>query len=95
MSNPITCEYKTMRLQGKYQKAASDCNCESCEIYLSKADSERYLPRDESQENLIVSKACQIPPLTSVIHYGEGYYVLKKGRVMREGFSRTLPEYKQ
>ena len=92
MSNAIVCECKTIKLQGEYKKAASACNRE---IHLSEGDAERYLPRDESQENLIISKECQIPPLTSVIRYGEGYYVLKKGRVMREGFSRTLPEYKQ
>ena len=92
MSNAISCECKTIKLQGEFETAASDCNSE---IRLSDEDAERYLPRDESQENLVISKDCRIPPLTSVIRYGEGYYVLKKGRVMREGFSRTLPEYKQ
>ena len=92
MSNAISCECKTIKLQGEFETAADDCNNE---IHLSDEDAERYLPRDESQENLVISKECRIPPLTSVIRYGEGYYVLKKGRVMREGFSRTLPEYKQ
>ena len=92
MSDAISCECKTIKLQGEFETAAGDCNSE---IRLSDEDAERYLPRDESQENLIISKDCRIPPLTSVIRYGEGYYVLKKGRVMREGFSRTLPEYKQ
>ena len=92
MSNAISCECKTIKLQGKFETAAGACNRG---IQLSDEDVERYLPRDESQENLIISKECQIPPLTSVLRYGEGYYVLKKGRVMREGFSRTLPEYKQ
>ena len=92
MSDAISCECKTIKLQGEFETAAGDCNSE---IRLSGEDAERYLPRDESQENLIISKDCRIPPLTSVIRYGEGYYVLKKGRVMREGFSRTLPEYKQ
>lgn len=92
MSKAISCECKTIKLQGEFEKAAGACNSE---IQLSDEDADRYLPRDESQENLVISKECQIPPLTSVIRYGEGYYVLKKGRVMREGFSRTLPEYKQ
>ncbi len=92
MSNAISCECKTIKLQGEFETAAGACNSE---IQLSDEDAERYLPRDESQENLVISKECRIPPLTSVIRYGEGYYVLKKGRVMREGFSRTLPEYKQ
>lgn len=92
MSNAISCECKTIKLQGEFETAAGTCNSE---IQLSDEDAERYLPRDESQENLVISKECRIPPLTSVIRYGEGYYVLKKGRVMREGFSRTLPEYKQ
>ncbi len=92
MSDVISCECKTIKLQGEFEKAADDCNRE---IQLSDDDADRYLPRDESQENLIISKECRIPPLTSVIRYGEGYYVLKKGRVMREGFSRTLPGYKQ
>ncbi|MDE0331964.1 MAG: hypothetical protein OXL41_08850 [Nitrospinae bacterium] len=92
MSKAISCECKTIKLQGEFETAADACNDE---IHLSDEDAERYLPRDEAQENLIISKECRIPPLTSVIRYGEGYYVLKKGRVMREGFSRTLPEYKQ
>ncbi len=92
MSNVVTCECKNIHLQGAYKKVAEECNRE---VHLTEEDAERYLPRDESQENQIIPKDCPIPPLTSVIRYGPDYYVLKKGRVMREGFNRTLPEYKQ
>ncbi len=63
------------------------------EVELTPEDAERYLPRD-GQNNLIVPKACPNPPLTSIIRYGPDYYVLKKGRNLREGFTRRLPEYK-
>lgn len=92
MSDAIACECRNMRLQGEYEKAAGTCGRK---FRLSEEDAERYLPRDDSQQNLIISKECRIPPLTSVIRYGPDYYVLKKGRVMREGFHRTLPEYRQ
>ena len=92
MSDAIACECRNIKLEGEYEKASTNCNRK---IRLSEQDAERYLPRDESQQNQIISKECQIPPLTSVIRYGQDYYVLKKGRVMRTGFNRTLPEYKQ
>ncbi len=92
MSHVVSCECKNIQLQGEYEKASCACNRE---VRLSERDAERYLPRDESQKNQIISKECRIPPLTSVIRYGRDYYVLKKGRVMRKGFRRTLPEYRQ
>lgn len=92
MSDAIACECGNLKLQGAYEKASEGCHRE---VHLSAEDAERYLPRDESQQNQIISKQCRIPPLTSVIRYGPDYYVLKKGRVMREGFRRTLPEYRQ
>ena len=63
------------------------------EVELTPEDAERYLPRD-GRNNLIVPKGCPNPPLTSVIRYGPDYFVLKKGRNLRENFTRRLPEYK-
>jgi len=91
MGEKVPCEYSKI-LPCKRCRAAAEGYAEAAE--LTPEDAERYLPRN-GQENLIVPKACPIPPLTSVIRYGPDYYVLKKGRVMREGFARTLPEYKQ
>lgn len=92
MSHLVSCECRNIQLQGEFEKASGACNRE---VRLSEGDAARYLPRDESQNNQIISKECRIPPLTSVIRYGQDYYVLKKGRVMRKGFRRTLPEYRQ
>jgi hypothetical protein len=63
-------------------------------VELTEEDAERYLPR-EGQNNLIIPRDCPSPPMASVIRYGPGYYVIKAGRVIRKGFERTLPAYKQ
>tara|TARA_B100001964_G_C13737707_1_gene381666 strand:- start:252 stop:500 length:249 start_codon:yes stop_codon:yes gene_type:complete len=81
MPEKITCEYQNQP------------HCCSEEILLTEEDTERYLPR-EDQDNLIISRNCPIPALTSVIRYGPGYLVIKKGRKIRENFTRTLPDYK-
>ena len=81
MSEKIICEY------------SNQPHCCSEEIILTEKDAERYLPREE-QDNLIISQNCSVPPLTSVIRYGPGYLVIKKGRIIRESFKRTLPDYK-
>ncbi len=87
MPEKITCEYKDCFKKGDQPDCCSE------EILLTEEDSKRYLPREE-QDNLIISKDCPIPALTSVIRYGPGYLVIKKGRQIREDFERTLPEYK-
>lgn len=90
MSNRVPCAYSEFF-------PCDDCKASSggCARFaeLTPEDAERYIPR-EGQGNLIVPLSCPIPPLTSVIRYGPDYYVLKKGRVLREGFARKLPEYK-
>ncbi|MEK6712001.1 MAG: hypothetical protein AABZ64_15650 [Nitrospinota bacterium] len=88
MGERVPCEYSRATPCSRC-KAAGGC-AEYAE--LTSADAARYLPR-EGQDNLIVPKSCPIPPLTSVIRYGPGYYVIKKGRIIRGGFVRSLPPY--
>lgn len=89
MGERIPCEYSQTTPCHRCKAAAGGC-AEFAE--LTPEDAARYLPR-EGQDNLIVPKSCPIPPLTSIIRYGPGYYVIKKGRIIRPGFSRTLPQY--
>ena len=91
MGEKVPCEYSKIFPCEECKKAANGC---AREVELTEEDAERYLPR-EGQNNMIVPKECPIPPLSSVIRYGPGYYVLKAGRVIREGFERSLPQYKQ
>jgi hypothetical protein len=89
MGERIPCEHSKTIPCDRCKAAPGGC-AEFAE--LTPEDAERYLPR-EGQDNLIVPKSCPIPPLTSVIRYGPDYYVLKKGRVLRTGFARSLPSY--
>ena len=89
MAERIPCEYSQI-IPCERCKALSSGSAEYSE--LTPGDEERYLPR-EGHNNLIVPMACPIPPFTSIIRYGPDYYVIKKGRIFRKGFARTLPSF--
>ncbi|MBT4428980.1 MAG: hypothetical protein HOC91_00540 [Nitrospinaceae bacterium] len=91
MGEKVPCEYSKIFPCEDCKKSESGC---AREVELTEDDAERYLPR-EGQNNLIIPKACPSPPMASVIRYGPDYYVIKAGRVIRKGFERTLPAYKQ
>lgn len=91
MGEKIPCEYSKIMPCDECKKSPTGC---AREIELTDEDAERYLPR-EGKHNIIVSKSCPIPPMSSVTRYGPGYYVLKAGRVLRPEFERALPKYKQ
>ena len=91
MSEKIPCEYSKIIPCARCKASPTGC-AEFAE--LTPEDAALYLPR-EGHDNLIVPKACPIPALTSIIRYGPDYFIIKKGRVMRKGFARSLPEYTQ
>lgn len=91
MGEKIPCEYSKIMPCNECKKSPSGC---AWEVELTDEDAERYLPR-EGKNNIIVSKHCPIPPMSSVTRYGPDYYVLKAGRILRPEFERTLPKYKQ